>query len=244
MCRAAGRSGRGTWPRPAQCAQAQMAAGRGTGPPGAGAGAGAGRTDRQAASATENDEQRRGEPHRAAFTEEAPVRQVPQVRAGSRPIGVPVRVDHEEDQGADHQHVQEGRQAEAHEALADERGGALAPQGPVGEVPGDEEEGPHEERLQVGLPEYERDLDEEGRVGPLLHIPASDVAVGHACVHVDHQHDHERPQLVHPRKADVPARGPRRQWVGHQRPRPTSPEEEVAAGETGRRRRAVRRPAT
>ncbi len=60
---------------------------------------------------------------------------------------------------------------------------------------------PHEERLQMALPNEKDKLDWHRRLRLPIDVPAAHVAVGYAGVHVYHQHKDERAQVVGPGKA-------------------------------------------
>ena len=101
-----------------------------------------------------------------------------------------------------HEHVEQRRQTQANEPFTDELRRAAARERSVCELAGDEEQQSHEERLQMPLPDDERDFRGKRRLVFALQIPIADVAIGHASVKIDDQHNHERAQVIDPRQSD------------------------------------------
>ena len=142
-----------------------------------------------------------GEPQRPARSEEASRRKVVCVkRRGRAEVMVP-RIEREQDERMDHQHIGQGGQAEADEALAPEGARDAAGERAGGEIRREEEQQSHEERLQHPLPHNERHFRRKRRLGLGHHIPVAHVAVGHARVHIYDEHDHRRAQVIDPRQS-------------------------------------------
>jgi len=140
-------------------------------------------------------EKRRAKPHRPGFRQPLPVFEMKQPLVSKTPAA-PGPGQEILGERADHEHVQQRRQAEPDKAVAQEPREPLPVIGRGGEIAGNEEQRGHEKRLQKALVDPEEKRGAETRLLPIDVIPVSERTVGVTRVHAEHQNDHRPPDVI------------------------------------------------
>jgi hypothetical protein len=94
------------------------------------------------------------------------------------------------------QHIEQGRQSEPDDAVADKPRKTLSIIGSGGKIAGNEEQHRHEKGLQEALVGSEENRRAEAGPLPVHVVPIAERAVGVASVHTEHQQDHRPSDVV------------------------------------------------